>query len=73
MRSEIQTEQTPEIPKSPREVLLAWEDAYNRRDPSALVKLYADDAENLQVAFGNVPLRGKEALLESFVFSRLPR
>ena len=45
----------------------AWENAYNRRDPFSLIELYADDAENLQVAFGETPLRGKEALLESFV------
>lgn len=67
MQTEIQTEQTPEILKSPREVLLAWEDAYNRRDPFSLVELYADDAEKRQVALGDLPLRGREALLESFV------
>lgn len=46
---------------------MAWADAYNRRDPFALIELYDDDAENLQVAFDDIPLRGKEALLESFV------
>lgn len=67
MQLKTQTEQMSESSKSPREVLLAWENAYNRRDPLALIELYADDAENLQVAFGEVPLRGREALLESFV------
>ncbi len=63
MQTEIQTGQTSAIAKSPREVLRAWENAYNRRDPFSLIELYADDAENLQVAFGETPLRGKEALL----------
>lgn len=53
--------------KSPKEVLRDWAAAYNARDPYALIALYHDDAENLQVAFGEVPLRGREALLESFV------
>jgi len=61
MHSQIRTKQ-----KSPREVLLAWEAAYNERDPFALIELYADDAENLQVAFGDTPLRRRDALLESF-------
>lgn len=47
--------------------MLAWVDAYNQRDPFALVGLYHDDAENTQVAFGDEPLRGRDALLESFV------
>lgn len=51
---------------SPKQVLLAWTAAYNARDPHALAALYHEDAENIQVAFGT-PLRGKEALLESFI------
>lgn len=45
--------------------MLAWFDAYNQRDAHALAELYADDAENIQVAF-NEPLKGRAALLESF-------
>lgn len=67
MQTDIQTEKLSTIEKSPRKVLLAWENAYNKRDAFALIELYADDAENLQVAFGDTPLRGKEALLESFI------
>lgn len=51
--------------KSPRQVAQAWLDAYNARDPHALIALYHHDAENHQVAFG-APVRGREALLESF-------
>jgi len=66
MLTESKIEQTPISAKSPRDVLLSWENAYNQRDPFALIELYADDAENLQVAFGDTPLRGHDALLESF-------
>ena len=52
--------------KTPKQVLQDWVSAYNARDPHALIELYHDDAENHQVAFGD-PLRGREALLESFV------
>lgn len=52
--------------KSPKEVLLEWVAAYNARDPYALVALYHDDAENIQVAL-NDPLRGHDALLKSFI------
>lgn len=51
--------------KSPRAVVQEWVAAYNSRDPQALIALYHDDAENHQVAFGG-PLRGRQALLESF-------
>jgi steroid delta-isomerase-like uncharacterized protein len=44
----------------------AWFDAYNERDAYALSELYADDAEIVQTAFGDKPLRGREALLEDF-------
>ena len=43
----------------------AWFDAYNRRDADALIEIYADDAEIVQVAFGD-SLRGRDALLTSF-------
>ncbi|MBC7798506.1 MAG: hypothetical protein H7Z37_16675, partial [Pyrinomonadaceae bacterium] len=39
--------------KTPREVLLGWENAYNNRDPYDLIELYAEDAEVVQVAFGD--------------------
>lgn len=52
--------------QSPKQVLHAWTAAYNERDPYALAALYHEDAENTQVALG-APLRGKEALLESFL------
>ena len=52
--------------KSPKEVLSDWVAAYNARDPHALSALYHDDAVNHQVALGE-PLRGRAALLESFI------
>ena len=51
--------------KTPKEVALAWLDAWNKHDAAVLVELYAEDAENIQVAFGE-SLRGREALLENF-------
>jgi steroid delta-isomerase-like uncharacterized protein len=51
--------------KSPKAVVHEWVDAYNARDPHALIALYHEDAENHQVAFG-APLQGREALLQSF-------
>jgi steroid delta-isomerase-like uncharacterized protein len=52
--------------KSPRAVILDWVDAYNARDPYALIELYHDDCENHQVAFGD-PVRGREANLANFI------
>ncbi len=52
--------------KSPKQVLTEWAAAYNARDPHALAALYHEDAESHQVAVGD-PLRGKAALLESFI------
>ncbi|MBD2072597.1 ester cyclase [Phormidium sp. FACHB-592] len=52
--------------KTPKQVLQDWVAAYNARDPYALIELYHEDAVNHQVAFGD-PLKGREALLESFV------
>ena len=48
---------------SAREVILAWVDAFNRRDAEAAAALYHDDATNLQVAIGQ-PLVGRPAILE---------
>ena len=42
---------------SAREVILAWVDAFNRRDAEAAAALYHDDATNLQVAIDE-PLVG---------------
>ena len=52
--------------RTTRQVLELWLDAYNMRDAHALAALYHEHAENHQVAFGS-PLRGRAALLESFV------
>lgn len=60
MKNEPQTEPGSINAKSPREVLLVWENAYNERDPFAPIELYAEDAEILQVAFGDEPLRGRD-------------
>ena len=52
----------------PREVVLAWVDAFNRRDAAAAAALYHDDATNLQVALGE-PVVGQRAIrdgLEQF-------
>jgi len=48
---------------SAREVILAWVDAFNRRDAEAAAALYHDDATNLQVAIGQ-SLVGRPAILE---------
>jgi len=48
--------------RSAREVILAWVDAFNRRDAEAAA-LYHDDATNLQVAVGQ-PLVGRTAIHE---------
>src|SRR5262245_17906221 len=48
-----------------REVMAAWEDAWNRHEPEALAALYHDDAVNHQVAFGE-PRVGRAAMLEDF-------
>ncbi|XGV94616.1 MAG: ester cyclase [Leptolyngbya sp. BL-A-14] len=52
--------------KTPEQVLQSWLAAYNNRDAYALIELYHDDAINHQVALGE-PLKGREALLKSFV------
>lgn len=45
-----------------REVVVAWEDGWNRRDAEALAALYHEDAVNHQVAFGE-PRAGRAAVL----------
>lgn len=51
--------------QSPREVVLAWVAAFNRRDADAAAALYHEDAVNLQVAAG-VPTVGRDAMREGF-------
>ncbi len=49
---------------SPREVVEAWVDAFNRGDVETLVALYRDDAVNHQVALE--PVEGREAIRAMF-------
>ena len=51
---------------SPRDVVLAWVDAFNRRDAPAAAALYHDDAVNTQVAAGG-PTVGRQAVLEELL------
>ena len=53
--------------KSPREVVLEWVDAFNRRDADAAAALYHDDAVNLQVAEGS-PTVGRQAMRDGFAY-----
>lgn len=54
----------------PREVVLAWVEAFNRRDDDAAAALYHDAALNLQVAAGE-PTVGRQAMRDGFAhFSR---
>jgi ketosteroid isomerase-like protein len=48
----------------PRDVVLAWLDAFNRTDADALAALYHADAINHQVA--ESPVRGPEAIRALF-------
>jgi limonene-1,2-epoxide hydrolase len=48
----------------PRDVVLAWLDAFNRTDADALAALYHADAINHQVA--ESPVRGREAIRAMF-------
>ncbi len=58
----------PEIvPMRPKEVVLAFVDAFNRADPDALAGLYAEDAVNHQVA--ESPVEGREAIRRMFIES----
>jgi steroid delta-isomerase-like uncharacterized protein len=49
----------------PRDIVLTWVDAFNRRDAAAAAALYHDDATNLQVALGD-PVVGQRAIREGF-------
>jgi hypothetical protein len=49
----------------PKDVVLAWVDAFNRADSNALAAFYADDAINHQVA--ERPVEGRAAILAMFV------
>lgn len=49
---------------TPREVVLAWVEAFNRADAAALSEFYSDDAVNHQVA--ESPVRGREAIAAMF-------
>lgn len=49
---------------SPRELVQAWVEAFNRADVEALVSFYAPDAINHQVA--EAPVRGRDSIQEMF-------
>lgn len=49
---------------SPRELVLAWVDAFNRADADALAAFYSEDATNHQVALA--PVVGRAAIREMF-------
>jgi len=49
---------------SPRQVVAAWVEAFNRGDVPALVAFYTEDAINHQVA--NEPVVGREAIRAMF-------
>src|SRR5262245_4025135 len=49
--------------RTPREVILLWVDAFNRRDAHAAAALYHDDAVNHQVAAGE-PRVGRQTQLD---------
>ena len=51
---------------SPREVVLAWVEAFNARDAHAAAALYHEDAVNIQVA-AEGPLAGRAAILQEFL------
>lgn len=50
--------------RSPRALVRAWVDAFNRADPDALAAFYAEDAVNHQVA--EAPVAGRAAIREMF-------
>jgi limonene-1,2-epoxide hydrolase len=49
---------------TPRQVVEAWIEAFNRADADALAAMYLDDAINHQVA--NAPVIGRDAIKEMF-------
>ena len=52
--------------RTPREVVLAWVDAFNCHDAHAAAALYHEDAVNLQVPNGQ-PVVGRDATLTAFL------
>lgn len=60
--------ENPEIVRpvnlSPRELIRAWVDAFNRADPDALAQFYHENAVNHQVPEG--PVVGRAAIREMF-------
>jgi hypothetical protein len=48
----------------PKEIVLAWVEAFNRRDIEALTAFYSDDAINHQIA--ETPVEGREAIRRMF-------
>lgn len=51
--------------QSAREVVMAWVEAFNRRDADAAAALYHEEAVNLQVAVGQ-PTVGRPAMRNEF-------
>jgi steroid delta-isomerase-like uncharacterized protein len=51
--------------KTPREVVLAWVEAFNGRDADAAAALYHEDAVNIQVSEGE-PTVGRQAIRDGF-------
>ncbi|MFN8010532.1 MAG: ester cyclase [Holophagaceae bacterium] len=49
---------------TPKALVAAWVEAFNRRDADALATFYAEDAINHQVA--EAPVRGREAIRAMF-------
>lgn len=49
---------------SPRSVVEAWVDAFNRADVEAIASMYAEDAVNHQVA--EAPVEGRQAIRAMF-------
>jgi len=49
---------------SPKTVVAAWVEAFNRKDVDALAALYAEDAVNHQVA--EAPVEGRESIRAMF-------
>jgi steroid delta-isomerase-like uncharacterized protein len=58
---------TATLMESPRDVVLAWVDAFNRRDAAAAAALYHEEAINFQVATGE-PTTGRQAMLDEFAY-----
>ena len=48
----------------PKQILLAWIEAFNKADVNGLATLYRDDAINHQVA--NEPVQGKDSIAKMF-------